>query len=77
MSKAKRIIAVDIDPKKYEAARQFGATDFVNPLDHQKPVQVNNNSKTMLPTINGERERERERKILCVCVVVYEAVWRD
>eukprot|EP00462_Mataza_sp_D1_P010540 CAMPEP_0175154984 /NCGR_PEP_ID=MMETSP0087-20121206/20694_1 /TAXON_ID=136419 /ORGANISM="Unknown Unknown, Strain D1" /LENGTH=416 /DNA_ID=CAMNT_0016442031 /DNA_START=24 /DNA_END=1271 /DNA_ORIENTATION=- len=33
MAKAGRIIAIDIDPQKFEAARAFGATDFVNPND--------------------------------------------
>ncbi|XP_034419173.1 alcohol dehydrogenase 1-like [Cyclopterus lumpus] len=35
---AKRIIAVDINPDKFEKAKEFGATDFVNPKDHSKPV---------------------------------------
>ncbi|KAL7380457.1 hypothetical protein ABVT39_018203 [Epinephelus coioides] len=35
---AKRIIAVDINPEKYEKAKVFGATDFVNPKDHNKPI---------------------------------------
>lgn len=33
MAKAGRIIAVDIDPKKFAAAKAFGATDFVNSKD--------------------------------------------
>lgn len=33
MAKAKRIIAIDINPDKFEFARQLGATDFVNPKD--------------------------------------------
>ncbi|KAG5180823.1 zinc-containing alcohol dehydrogenase [Tribonema minus] len=36
---AKRIIAVDINPKKFELAKQFGATECVNPKDHDKPIQ--------------------------------------
>eukprot|EP00298_Acanthocystis_sp_HF-20_P008220 c17552_g1_i3.p1 GENE.c17552_g1_i3~~c17552_g1_i3.p1 ORF type:complete len:406 (+),score=219.99 c17552_g1_i3:28-1245(+) len=39
VSGAKMIIAVDIDPSKFEAAKQFGATHFVNPNDSQTPVQ--------------------------------------
>ncbi|MGH8384306.1 MAG: S-(hydroxymethyl)glutathione dehydrogenase/class III alcohol dehydrogenase [Pseudomonas sp.] len=39
MAKAGRIIAVDINPAKFEIARQLGATDFVNPKDYDKPVQ--------------------------------------
>lgn len=36
---AARIIAIDINPDKFELARQFGATDFVNPKDHSAPIQ--------------------------------------
>ncbi|XP_015231814.1 PREDICTED: alcohol dehydrogenase 1-like [Cyprinodon variegatus] len=35
---AKRIIAVDVNPDKAEKAKVFGATDFVNPKDHSKPI---------------------------------------
>ncbi|XP_024126231.1 alcohol dehydrogenase 1 isoform X2 [Oryzias melastigma] len=35
---AERIIAVDINPKKAEKAKVFGATDFVNPKDQNKPI---------------------------------------
>lgn len=35
---AKKIIAVDINPEKFEKAKVFGATDFVNPKDHIKPI---------------------------------------
>ncbi|XP_008275489.1 alcohol dehydrogenase 1-like isoform X1 [Stegastes partitus] len=35
---AKRIIAVDIKPEKFVKAKVFGATDFVNPKDHNKPI---------------------------------------
>ena len=35
---AKRIIAVDINPDKFERAKVFGATEFVNPKDHDKPI---------------------------------------
>ncbi|XP_034051147.1 alcohol dehydrogenase 1-like isoform X2 [Thalassophryne amazonica] len=35
---AKRIIAVDINPDKFEKAKLFGATDFVNPKEHTKPI---------------------------------------
>lgn len=35
---AKRIIAVDTNPEKFEKAKVFGATDFVNPKEHDKPV---------------------------------------
>ncbi|MDT8453218.1 MAG: S-(hydroxymethyl)glutathione dehydrogenase/class III alcohol dehydrogenase [Gammaproteobacteria bacterium] len=33
MAGASRIIAIDINPDKFEFARQLGATDFVNPND--------------------------------------------
>lgn len=36
---ASRIIAVDINPDKSEIAKTFGATEFVNPKDHSKPIQ--------------------------------------
>ncbi|MGR2740002.1 S-(hydroxymethyl)glutathione dehydrogenase/class III alcohol dehydrogenase [Billgrantia sp. Q4P2] len=39
MAKASRIIAIDVNPDKFELARQFGATDFVNPKDHSDPIQ--------------------------------------
>ncbi|HVI57789.1 MAG TPA: S-(hydroxymethyl)glutathione dehydrogenase/class III alcohol dehydrogenase [Luteimonas sp.] len=38
-AKAGRIIAVDTNPDKFDKAREMGATDFVNPKDHDKPVQ--------------------------------------
>lgn len=39
MVKASRIIAIDINPAKFDIARELGATDFVNPKDHDKPIQ--------------------------------------
>ena len=39
MAKASRIIAIDINPAKFEVARELGATDFVNPKDFAKPIQ--------------------------------------
>jgi S-(hydroxymethyl)glutathione dehydrogenase/alcohol dehydrogenase len=33
MAQASRIIAIDINPAKFEFAKQLGATDFVNPGD--------------------------------------------
>jgi len=39
LAKAERIIAVDINPDKFEFARQLGATDCVNPLDYDNPIQ--------------------------------------
>ncbi|QSP95774.1 S-(hydroxymethyl)glutathione dehydrogenase/class III alcohol dehydrogenase [Marinobacter salinisoli] len=39
MAKAGRIIAIDINPEKFDIARQLGATDVVNPNDYDKPIQ--------------------------------------
>ncbi len=36
---AGRIIAIDLNPDKFALAREFGATDCVNPKDHDKPIQ--------------------------------------
>jgi len=36
---ATTIIGVDINEKKYEAAKQFGATEFLNPLKFEKQIQ--------------------------------------
>jgi len=38
-NKAGRIIVVDVNDKKEEWARKFGATDFVNPTKIGKPIQ--------------------------------------
>ncbi|XP_072221066.1 alcohol dehydrogenase 1-like [Leuresthes tenuis] len=45
---AKRIVAVDINPDKFEKAKVFGATDFVNPKDHSKPI-----SEVLIELTNG------------------------
>ncbi len=39
MAQAARIITIDINPEKAEMANQLGATDFVNPEDHDVPIQ--------------------------------------
>lgn len=39
MAKAGRIIGIDINPSKFEIARQLGATDVVNPKDFDRPIQ--------------------------------------
>ncbi|KAK8289181.1 hypothetical protein V6Z11_D07G172700 [Gossypium hirsutum] len=36
---ASRIIGVDIDNKKFDIAKNFGVTEFVNPKDYDKPIQ--------------------------------------
>jgi S-(hydroxymethyl)glutathione dehydrogenase/alcohol dehydrogenase len=38
MAKAGRIIGVDINPDKFELAKQLGATDCVNPKDYDQPI---------------------------------------
>ncbi len=38
MAKASRILAVDINPGKTDMAMKLGATDFVNPKDHDAPI---------------------------------------
>jgi S-(hydroxymethyl)glutathione dehydrogenase/alcohol dehydrogenase len=39
MSKASRIIGVDVNPAKFAIARQLGATECINPLDFDRPIQ--------------------------------------
>ncbi|OXU26555.1 hypothetical protein TSAR_003062 [Trichomalopsis sarcophagae] len=36
---ASRIIGIDINPAKFEKAKAFGCTEFVNPKDHTRPIQ--------------------------------------
>ncbi|KAL3283919.1 hypothetical protein HHI36_018088 [Cryptolaemus montrouzieri] len=36
---ASKIIGIDINAKKFEIAKKFGFTDFVNPKDYEKPIQ--------------------------------------
>ncbi|KAK6940562.1 Alcohol dehydrogenase-like, C-terminal, partial [Dillenia turbinata] len=36
---ASRIIGVDLNPNRFEEAKKFGVTEFVNPEDHDRPVQ--------------------------------------
>uniref|UniRef100_A0A8C9U7D1 Alcohol dehydrogenase 1-like n=1 Tax=Scleropages formosus TaxID=113540 RepID=A0A8C9U7D1_SCLFO len=36
---ATRIIVIDTNKDKFEKAKVFGATDFVNPKDHARPIQ--------------------------------------
>jgi len=38
-AKASRIIAVDINSSKFEQAKEWGATDCINPQDHDQPIQ--------------------------------------
>ena len=39
MARAGRIIAIDVNPDKFEMARQLGATDCVNPAEYDAPIQ--------------------------------------
>ncbi|XP_020596238.1 alcohol dehydrogenase 3-like [Phalaenopsis equestris] len=39
LSKASRIIGIDINPKKFDQAKKFGVMEFVNPKDYDKPIQ--------------------------------------
>jgi len=39
MSGASRIIAIDVNPSKFEMAQRLGATDCVNPNDVDGPIQ--------------------------------------
>jgi S-(hydroxymethyl)glutathione dehydrogenase/alcohol dehydrogenase len=38
-AKAGRIIAIDTNPAKFALAREMGATDCVDPKEHDKPIQ--------------------------------------
>ncbi len=39
MAKAEKIIAVDVNSKKFEMAKSLGATDFIDPQQGGRPVQ--------------------------------------
>ncbi len=39
MAGASRILAIDINDSKFELARQLGATDCINPREHDRPIQ--------------------------------------
>mgnify|MGYP006136848397 FL=1 len=39
MAKASRIIVIDINESKFDLAKKLGATDCINPKDHDKPIQ--------------------------------------
>lgn len=39
MAKAGRIIAIDINERKFDLAKKLGATDCINPQDYDKPIQ--------------------------------------
>ncbi|PHU19991.1 Alcohol dehydrogenase 1 [Capsicum chinense] len=39
ISGASRIIGIDLNPSRFDAAKNFGVTECVNPKDYDKPVQ--------------------------------------
>jgi S-(hydroxymethyl)glutathione dehydrogenase/alcohol dehydrogenase len=39
MAQASRIVAVDLNPLKWATAQALGATDYVNPKDHDRPIE--------------------------------------
>jgi S-(hydroxymethyl)glutathione dehydrogenase/alcohol dehydrogenase len=39
LAKAARIMGIDINAKKFAMARDLGATDVINPRDHNQPIQ--------------------------------------
>lgn len=39
MGEAERIIAIDINPDKFDMAKSLGATDTINPNDYSDPIQ--------------------------------------
>ena len=39
MAKAERIIAIDVNPSKFDMAKKFGATDCINPKDYDQSIQ--------------------------------------
>ncbi|CAL5333059.1 unnamed protein product [Camellia sinensis] len=36
---ASRIIGIDLNANRFDQAKKFGCTEFVNPKDHNKPIQ--------------------------------------
>ena len=39
MAQASRILVIDINPSKFDIAKQLGATDCINPKDYSIPIQ--------------------------------------
>jgi S-(hydroxymethyl)glutathione dehydrogenase/alcohol dehydrogenase len=39
MAKAERILAIDVNPGKFELAGKLGATDCIDPREHDAPIQ--------------------------------------
>lgn len=59
---ASRIIGVDTDPGKHARAKEWGATDVINPKDYDKPIQVQND-----PHLQD----------VCCCIHVIHMCWAD
>ncbi|KAI8003828.1 Alcohol dehydrogenase 3 [Camellia lanceoleosa] len=58
VSGASKIIGVDLNSNRYEQAKKFGVTEFVNPKDYNKPVQETHplnflNQRTLKGTFFG------------------------
>ena len=39
IARSRRIIVIDTNPDKFDMAAQLGATDCINPLEHEEPIQ--------------------------------------
>ncbi|XP_031496241.1 alcohol dehydrogenase 3-like [Nymphaea colorata] len=39
VSGASRIIGIDLNPNRFEEAKKFGCTEFLNPKDYDRPIQ--------------------------------------
>uniref|UniRef100_A0A2P2QLG2 alcohol dehydrogenase n=1 Tax=Rhizophora mucronata TaxID=61149 RepID=A0A2P2QLG2_RHIMU len=55
ISGASRIIGIDINPSRFEQAKKFGITEFVDPKDHEKPVR-----EVIVEMTNGGVDRSIE-----------------
>jgi len=51
---ATQIIAVDVNPSKFDIAKTLGATDFVNPLEFEQSSSEGGNKKTVQQHIAGD-----------------------
>jgi len=36
---ASRIVGIDLNTSKFSLAKQFGCTEFVNPSEHNRPIE--------------------------------------
>ncbi|WJX62381.1 Alcohol dehydrogenase [Trifolium repens] len=58
ISGASRIIGVDLVSSRFELAKKFGVIEFVNPKDHDKPVQQ---VTALEESINGRRSKSSKQ----------------